>query len=184
MTVNEGFSIRLATRLAVASMAILLPAAALASPAIAGLHDRTDTIACQAGATRAWYGLPSDSGAGHAYYWFQVSNVGRSTCTITGHPRVTAIDGHGHQVGLPAALLGRRTAVTLKPSGTAYFVLDYIGVLVQCAHPLNATEISVTLPGQSQGDSVPFPTRGCRAESVLDAYALHPGAGIPQRSPR
>jgi hypothetical protein len=74
--------------------------------------------------------------------------------------------------------------VTVKPLGTAHFVLAYIDVAVQCAHPLKATEIIVRLPGQARGNSVPFATLGCPSRSVLDVYSLHPGAGIPQHSPR
>jgi hypothetical protein len=182
MQLARRFNSRIAAGLGLAMAAILLPTAALASSAAAGSHGLPAAAACRAQHIRAWYGLPSDGGAGTIHYWFQVSNIGRSTCTISGRLRITAIDNRGDQVGL-AAHSGPRTTVTLKPLGTAYFVLGYIDVAVQCAHPRHATEISVRLPGQAHGSTVPFSTLGCPARSVLDASALHPGAGIPQRSP-
>jgi hypothetical protein len=182
MKLTERFNRRVVVGLALASVAILLPAAALASPAVPAAHGQA--AACRAQNMRAWYGLPSDGGAGQIAYWFQISNIGHSTCTISGHLRVTATDNAGHRVGLPASQQGPSTTVTVKPLGTAHFVLAYIDVAVQCAHPLKATEIIVRLPGQARGNSVPFATLGCPSRSVLDVYSLHPGAGIPQHSPR
>jgi hypothetical protein len=90
---------RLAAGIGLASAVIALPALVLAAPAAshsAGSHSHAVGIAavrpCRAASIRVWYGLPAGLATSHAYYQFQFSNIGHSTCSLSGYPGVSALN--------------------------------------------------------------------------------------------
>ena len=181
MKLSARLSRRLAAGAGLASAAILLPAAALASAATTASAARTSqpaAAACVAATTRVWYGLPADHSAGHAYFQFQLSNIGHSTCTFFGYPGVSALNSHGVEVGKPASHSGPRINVTLAPGATAHFVLAITDASAVCAHPVQATQMRVFPPGQFHSQSVPLRTLACLGKSVLQVDSVHPRAGI------
>ena len=184
MKLTTRLSRRLAVGIGLASAAILLPTAALASSAVAGAPSRPAVPACISTHTRVWYGEPGDGATGHIFFQLQFSNIGHSTCSFFGYPGVSAIDIHGHQVGKPASHSGARLTVTLAPGGTAHVVLVVTQAGFICAHPVKAALLRVFPPGQTHAQLVPFSSGGCRGKSVLHVDALHPGAGIPGFSSR
>jgi Domain of unknown function (DUF4232) len=187
MNLTARLSRRLAAGVGLASAAILLPTAALASSASAGspAHPSHPAVAgCIAANTRVWYGLPADHSAGHTYYEFQISNVGRSTCSFFGYPGVSALNRAGHQIGLPATHYGSRISVTLAPGATAHVVLVVVDASLLCSSPVHATQIKVFPPGQFHSQSVPLATQVCIGKSVLRVDSVHPRAGIPNYSIR
>jgi hypothetical protein len=187
MKLSVRLSRRLAAGVGLASAAILLPTAALASSAAAGSANRVShpaVAACVAANTTVWYGLPATHSAGHSYYEFQISNVGRSTCSFFGYPGVSALNSHGSQVGLPASHFGSRISVTLAPGATAHVVLVVVNAFDVCAHPVRATQIRVFPPGQFHAQSVDLATMACPGKSVLQVDSVHPRAGIPNYSIR
>src|SRR5215472_13790862 len=112
---------QIATGLGVAAAAILLPTAALAASsgpaapaakAAAGARTAT-TPFCKASQTEVWYAVPGDGTAGSIYYEFEISNISHRTCQLFGYPGVSALNAHGHQVGLPASHSGRRVEAIL-----------------------------------------------------------------------
>ncbi len=181
---------RLAAGIGLASAAILLPTTALATSAGGSSVQARDHAgaravpACRAANTRIWYGLPSGVATGHAFFELQFSNIGRSACTFFGYPGVSALDRHGHEVGLPATHSGGRVGVTLQPRGTAHVLLVVVDAFLLCGHPVHATDLRVFPPGQFHSQTVPLATFGCPGKSVLQVDSIHPGAGIPGFSTR
>jgi Protein of unknown function (DUF4232) len=179
MNISTRLSRRLAAGVGLASAAILLPTAALASSATAGAPSRPAAAACISTHTRVWYGVPGDGATGHIFFQLQFSNIGHSTCSFFGYPGVSAVDIHGHQVGLSASHSGTRLNVTLAPGGTAHVVLEVTQAGFVCAHPVKTALLKVFPPGQTHAQLVSFASAGCPGKSLLHVDALHPGAGIP-----
>lgn len=92
---------------------------------------------------------------------------------------MSALDIHGHQVGLPASHSGTRLLVTLAPGATAHVVLEVTQAGLICAHPVKAALLRVFPPGQVHAQLLGFPSQGCPGRSVLHVDAMHPRAGIP-----
>ena len=179
MKLSTRLSRRLAVGVGLASAAILLPTAALASSATAGAPSRPSVAACISTHTRVWYGVPGDGATGHIFFQLQFSNIGHSTCSYFGYPGVSAVDIHGHQVGLPASHSGTRLTVTLAPGGTAHVVLDVTQAAFVCTHPVKTVLLKVFAPGQTHAQLVGFASGACIGKSLMHVDALHPGAGIP-----
>jgi hypothetical protein len=190
MNLTARLSRRLAAGVGLATAAILLPTAALASSVAAGSPGQPGQpgqpaiAGCVAANTRVWYGLPADHSAGHTFYEFQFSNIGRSTCTLYGYPGVSQLNSAGHQIGLPASHYGSRVSVTLAPGATAHVVLVVVDASAVCSNPIPATQIKVYPPGQFHSQSVPLATQVCLGRSVLQVDSVQPRAGIPGYSIR
>jgi Protein of unknown function (DUF4232) len=180
MKITTPLSKRLAAGIGLVSAAILLPTVALASPAAPSRPSAAP--GCTSVHTRVWYGLPGEGAAGHIFYQLQFSNIGHSTCTFFGYPGVSALDSHGHQVGLPATHSGAKLTVTLAPGATAHVVLGVTDAGAVCTHPVNAALLRVFPPGQFHAQLVEFPSEACRGKSLLHVDAMHPRAGIPRFS--
>jgi hypothetical protein len=171
---------RLAVGLSLAIAAVLLPTAALASSDGPGAPARAPATPCHSPSTTVWFAEPSNGTAGSSYFDLEFSNVGHSTCTFFGFPRITALDSLGHQVGLPATRTGPQGAViTLGPGGTAHVILRVVDAGAVCAHPVDAVLLKVFPPGQFSSQLVPLATQGCPGHSVLSMDALHANTGIP-----
>jgi hypothetical protein len=179
MKLTTRVSRRFAAGVALAGAAVLLPTAALASSAAAGAAGHPAASACISTQTRVWYGLPGDGATGHIFFQLQFSNIGHSTCTLFGYPGVSAVDVHGHQVGLPATHSGARSTVVLAPGATAHVVLDVTQAGFVCSHPVKATLLKVFPPGQTHAQLVEFASQGCPGKSLMKVDAMHPRAGIP-----
>jgi Domain of unknown function (DUF4232) len=171
---------RLTVGLSLAFAAALLPTAALASSAGPSAPARVPASTCHSSSTTVWFAEPSNGTAGSSYFDLEFSNVGHSSCTFFGFPGITAIDIHGHQVGLPATRTGPQGAhLTLAPGGTAHVILRVVDAGAVCSHPVNAVLLKVFPPGQFSSTLVPLATQGCPGQSVLSMDALHANAGIP-----
>ncbi len=178
MNLSTRLSRRIVAGVGLAAAAILLPTAALASPA-APNSAASPAAVCAATATRLWYAVPSDGAAGSSFWQIELSNIGHTTCTFFGYPGVSALDIHGHQVGLAATHSGAKVTVTLRPGATAHFVLRVVDAGVVCAHPVNAVLLRVFGPGQLHAQRVGFASQQCPGKSVMSVDAVHPGPGIP-----
>jgi hypothetical protein len=187
MSLTSRAARRLAVGFGLATAAALLPAAALAAPSAPPASARAAHQAarpCTSVHSRVWFGLPAEHAAGHAYFQFEISNIGHSTCTFFGYPGVSALNSHGNQIGHPASHTGPRVSVALRPGGTTHVVLVVTDASLVCSHPVQATDIRVFPPGQFHSQNVPLPTRQCIGKSVLSVDSVHPGTGIPGFSTR
>lgn len=171
---------RLAVGLGLASAAILLPAAALASPPHSGAAGHPATAAaCTSNHTLVWWGVPDDAAGPDIFVPLEFSNTGTTSCTLFGYPGVSALDSNGNQVGLPATHSGAKQLITIGPGTTAHVLLTVTQGAFVCPNPVNATELRVFAPGQVSAKLVPLATTGCPGKSVLHVDAMHPRAGIP-----
>jgi hypothetical protein len=184
---------RLAVGLGIACAAALLPAAALAgsgSPGhpVAGraavAKAAGATTRCLAPATTVWTGEPGNGTAGTTYYVLEFSNTGHRACTLYGYPGVSASDGSGNTIGVPATHGGPRLLVTIPAGGTAHVILGVVDWGAVCGHPLSADYLKVYAPGQFSYHLTPLSVQVCPDASTLRVDAVHPNAGIPGYSIR
>lgn len=178
MKLTTPFSRRMLMGVSMAAAAILLPTAALASSAASG-SAAAPAGTCAATATRLWYGVPSEGAAGSSFWQIELSNIGHTTCSFFGFPGVSALDIHGHQVGLAATHTGVRVGATLVPGATAHFVLRVVNAGAVCAHPLHGVLLRVFGPGQFHSNIVGFVSEQCPGKSLMSVDSVHPGTGIP-----
>ncbi len=166
--------------MALAGVAVLLPGAALASPAVTGHRvGAAAPPACTGANTRVWLGLPGDGTAGTTFYQLEFSNIGPASCTLFGFPGVTAIRANGHQAGLGARRTGTPHLVTLAPGGTSHVILGVTDAGAICASPVRTVTLRVFPPGQSRAQFIPLALEACLHHSVLRVRPVHAGTGIP-----
>jgi hypothetical protein len=175
---------RLAAGIALACAAIVLPAVALASPAVTRTPARPGAAAanCRASSTEVWLGLPGDGTAGAIYYELEFSNVGHHVCTLFGYPGVSAIRVNGHQVGAPASHSGSRPTVTLAPGATAHAVLRVTDAGAVCAHPVNIVLLKVYPPGQTRAQLIGvsgLEIQACSHRRTMHVLPVRANTGIP-----
>jgi len=173
---------RLVAGAALAAAAILIPGAALAASAASASGARTAAAsapACRAASTEVWLALPGEGTAGTVYYQLEFSTVGRHTCTLFGHPGVSAVNRNGHQVGKPASWGGVPHPVTLQPGATSHVILGVVDTGAVCANPITAASLRVYPPGQTHAQHVELSVRVCPSRSTMNVSPVRPGTGIP-----
>jgi hypothetical protein len=169
------FGVGIGAATIVATTAGLAATTASAAPSSPALHR------CFANAMRVWTGSPGDGFAGGTAWQLQISNIGRHACTLFGYPGVSAVNGAGHQVGLPAS---RRSSseplVTLSPGGTTHVVLIVHDAGIVCpGQAVGGVQLRVFAPNQFNAEVTPFSVEVCKHKVNMDVDAVHPGAGIP-----
>lgn len=101
-----------------------------------------------------------DAGAGHRFLVLRFNNVGQTTCTITGYPRVDLVDAAGKvvkqaqqtpsgQAGLPAGTT-EPPVVTLPAGKSASTVLEASAIPEGDNPPCKDYSLMVTPPGQKE----------------------------------
>lgn len=176
MRLTARASRNFAVGVSLAVAAVLLPTAAIAA---SGSSSLPRAGACRGASTEVWLGLPGNGAAGTILYEIQISNIGHSTCTLFGYPGVSELNIHGTQVGKPASHSGAKLLVTIKPGGTAHFVLTYHQAGAACLHPVNGAVLRVFPPGQFHSQLVELALQQCPGKSIMSVDAVHPGTGIP-----
>ena len=176
-----GLAIPLALA-AAASAALTTPAAATSSRPAAATTPR-----CSAADLEVWVAADQGTGAaGTASYSLEFTNISTHTCTLFGHPGVSAISSSGHQLGSPA-IWDNSVAphtVRLAPAATGYALLDYSDVITEnCppAYKVSAFELRVIPPGQSQSVHAFWPLAACTAPGqtkFLSVRVIAPGIGL------
>ncbi len=186
MRPSARISRRLAAGIAITSMAILLPAAALAASAAStpirpALVPRcVNAHPALPGGAFVWLGQPGNGYAGGTAYELEITNVGRHACVLAGVPRVAAIRG-GRLVGAPAPGPKGRP-LTLRPGATAHITLNVGDWGAVCGKPVTAG-VDVYLPGQAAAQFAWMSAKVCRNKAgggVLHfAGPIRAGVGIP-----
>jgi hypothetical protein len=177
---------RLAVFAGIACAAILLPAAALASPGQgATSHGPSALPKCGVampalrGGAFVWSGNPGDGFAGGVAYELEVTNTGTHACTVKGVPGLAAIH-NGHVVGSKIPASAKGPLVVLKPFQTAHIDL-IIHIPAVCSHPVTAQAV-VYLPGQSRASNTFLSGLACPGKpggGILGAGSITAGVGIP-----
>jgi hypothetical protein len=175
--------------LAVTGAAILVPSVALAStshsapvrPTAAAAPACVNAHPALPGGAFVWASLPGDGFAGGAGYVMQITNEGRSACTVHGVPGAAVQDSDGHLVGGEIPGSGKGTLITLKPGATAHFALVIHDAGALCVHPVSG-EVVIYLPGQKQaqdGQLAALACEGLRGGGVLSPGTIEASVGIP-----
>jgi hypothetical protein len=125
----------------------------------------TVTTVCQAGQLQV-SSLGGGAGAGNVDQVFGFVNTGRTACSLTGYPKVAALDAGGQQVAVAeqqlAGIGGIKTGastppvVTLKPGQTASAILSGTDIPMGSAMvcPSGYPAFLVTPPNVAQGVKV------------------------------
>jgi hypothetical protein len=114
-------------------------------------------------------------------YRLDFTNVSRLPCTMTGYPQVAA-DRNGVPVG--GAAVQDTTVVAhrllLAPGQTVHAALDATVPTARC-HPVSASGLRVTPPGQSSARYLRRPLTACtaRGQIYLHVRAVQTGAEAP-----
>jgi hypothetical protein len=163
---------------AVACVAIAVPAIALAS---SGGRSAAAAPRCAAASTYVWLALSPNGAAGTIYYPVEFTNVGSTTCTLSGYPGVAAINGAHLKLGRPATRIGVTAhTVTLKPHQTAHALLGVEETGAVGCPPVTAAGLQVYAPNQTVRQIVgSFTFQACRHKVYLRVYPVTPGIGVP-----
>jgi hypothetical protein len=141
--------------------AVTFPSASSAAP------GPTATKACPASSLVVWAGPePGGSAAGSAYYRIEFTNLSTATCTLSGFPKVNAVDLKGRRIGaFAAAEAGKKAAkVTLAPGQVASAQLRIVDALNYPADKCKATTaagLRVAIPGGSGNKIAPLAFETC-----------------------
>jgi hypothetical protein len=150
----------------VASAAIVMPAAAMASPSSPLGSGRAAPAACATPELDIWLNTAGSGAAGTIYYDLELTNLSGSTCTLLGFPGVSGVNLSGTQLGSAASRNHAFTphTVTLANGATATAKVGIVQVSLfqpsQC-HPVTAAGLRVSPPGQAASKIVPFPFGAC-----------------------
>jgi hypothetical protein len=141
--------------------AVAFPSAPAAAPA------PTANKACAASGLVVWAGPePGGGAAGSVYYRIEFTNLSTATCTLSGFPKVSAVDLKGKRVGaFAAAEPGKKAAkVTLAPGQVAAAQLRIVDALNFPADKCKATTaagLRVGIPGGSGNKVAPLAFETC-----------------------
>jgi hypothetical protein len=149
----------LAIAVAAAAAAVLTPiAAAQAAPAT--------TPACATAGLVIWM-RPGGVAAGTAFFTLNFTNLSGHSCTLDGHPGVSAVSLRGARVGSSAGWAAPSPArVTIPNDDSAYALVRYSDVIVIGSGPKPCDEVyaaglRIFPPGQTAAKTVPFPLQAC-----------------------
>lgn len=156
-------------------------AAGPASAATVAPARHASTPRCTPGHLAAWVDADSADGtAGTNYFHLDLTNTGRTTCYLNGWPTVTATNGAGKQLGLPAVRNPAAPAknVQVTAGGTAHALLGYVDVkLSKACQPTAATFLKVYAPGTTGARHAYFPMSVCTTNvSMLTIGRVQSGA--------
>jgi Protein of unknown function (DUF4232) len=152
-------------------LAPLLAGALLAAAVIAAPADAAATKACAASTTVIWAGEePGGGAAGSVYYRIELTNLSAHTCTVSGYPKVNAVDLKGRRIGAPATHEPGKKArvVKLAPGQSATATLRIVDALNFPANKCRATTaagLRVGVPGGSGSKIAPLAFETCALTS-------------------
>jgi Protein of unknown function (DUF4232) len=144
----------------------LLASAVLSAPAPAA-PAAAATKACPASGLVIWAGPePGGGTAGSFYYKIEFTNLSTATCTVSGYPKVNAVDLKGARIGAFATREPGKTAkpVTLAPGQSASATLRIVDALNFPADKCKATTaagLRVGVPGGSGNKIAPLAFETC-----------------------
>ncbi len=182
----QSFGRRRAVRVLACSVS-LVATFSVASTGIGTAPALATTPTCTAANTYVWAPYAGGGTAGTIYYVLEFSNVGTTTCALSGFARVWGVTTAGALVGRPASHEGAAAAVTLAPDQTAHAILGVVDTGALCGtHGVRAAGLRVVPPGQilppspGERDEVEnFPLEVCSNESSMHVDPIRAGTGIP-----
>lgn len=176
---------RIAAAVAIAAAGVLLPAAALAAPALSGWPAASPATApvpaCHGPRHQVWLGLGEGAaGMNQTFVPLEFSNLSPHECRLTGSPTVAVFSRHG-QVGKAAATSASQRSVVLLSGETAHVILH-----IEFPSPLGPKcdpkmgQLHIRLGGMST-DLLGYPVAQCRNTklNLLRVDPIHSGVGVP-----
>lgn len=157
--------------------AALLAAAVIATPAAAA----ATAPKCPASGLVIWAGEePGGGAAGSVYYRIELTNLTTATCTVSGYPKVSAVDLKSRRIGAFATHeKGKKAkAVTLAPGASASATLRIVDALNFPAAKCKATTaagLRVSVPGGSGTKIAPLVFETC-ARATTKTLSVAPVA--------
>lgn len=159
---------------------VLLLVAALASPSAFAVEARPSAGApqCTTRALVVWLDTQGSGAAGSSFYTVELTNLSSRACTLSGYPRVAAVDLSGRSLGSGSQRFSSaKPRATIAPGATGSFVLQITEVLnfpSSSCRPVKAAGLRVFLPNKSPSKVVPFPFQACsrRGPVFLAAQAV------------
>ena len=143
--------------------AALLAAAVIATPAA----DAATLPRCPAAGLVVWAGEePGGGAAGSVYYRIEFTNLSTAICTVSGYPKVNAVDLKGRRIGAFATREPdkKAKAVTLAPGQGAAATLRIVDALNFPADKCKATMaagLRIGVPGGSGNKIAPLAFETC-----------------------
>jgi hypothetical protein len=144
-----------------------LLAAALLVAVVAAPAAGAAMPACSSSGLVIWAGEEAGGGtAGSVYYRIEMTNLSGHSCTVSGYPKVNAVNLQGKRIGAPAAHEpGKKAhAVKLAPGGAATATLRIVDALNfpknQCK-PTLAAGLRISVPGGSGTKIAPLAFETC-----------------------
>jgi hypothetical protein len=136
---------------------------------------------CTAASTYVWLALSPNGAAGTIYYPVEFTNLGSTTCTLSGYPGVAAISGSDHKLGRAAIRIGVTAhTVTLKPHQSAHATLGIEETGAVGCRAVTAAGLQVYAPNQTARKIIgSFTFRACQRKVYLRVYPVTPGIGVP-----
>jgi len=155
---------------AVACVAALATAAVFAATtfraAPAGAAAAASMPSCTTSGLAIRLDTQGNGAAGSIFYNLEFTNISRHTCTLSGYPRVFAVNLGGAQIGRAASRNSspRPRVVTLARSGTAIVILQIVEVgnfPGAICRPVTAAGLRVYPPNQTASKVIPFRLGAC-----------------------
>jgi hypothetical protein len=168
---------------ALAAAAFALPATALATTGGLTQHTRPHAAAapCRFQQLKTWLGIGNGSTTSRTYrYPLEFTNVGRSACSLFGHPGVSGVI-NGHQVGGAAIRVGSKQLVILGrgQTGNAQLTFRIAGKVAGC-HARSGARLKVFAPNLTGSTVINgFTFTACSNRTTLAVTSVHFGTGIP-----
>jgi len=124
-----------------------------------------------------WLNTQGDGAAGSTFFTLEFTNLSARSCTLTGFPRVSAIDLLGHQIGPAATHDNASSSRTITLAGSSTQSLGDTGTVVlrivqaenfpsTSCHVIAAAGLRVYAPGALSADVVPFPFEACSRDDA------------------
>jgi len=169
------------------SMTTVTTSVATAAPTLTARSATSPTVTpqCATSSLEVWLGLgPGGGAAGSTYYPLEFTNIGKSTCTLSGVPAVLAFGSkqlgsaaswdHSTPVQFVSLAAGETTHAWLRITNVDNYVA------AKCK-PVTATALKVYPPGQSTASFVTYSFRACSLAGpvYLSVQPAHTGVGIP-----
>ncbi len=141
-----------------------LAAVATGAPPVAA--SATAAPPCATSRLVIWLDTQGSGAAGSTYYTLELTNLSRSACTLSGYPRVSAVDLRARAVGSAASRDAAHPArtVRLAPGASATAVLRIVDAANFPRHtcrPTTAAGLRVSAPHAPGSKLVPFPFHAC-----------------------
>ena len=172
MRLPSRFPRRLTGAAALACAAALTPAAAIAAASAPAAAPAAGPPTCATAGLVIWM-TQDDAAAGSAFFTLNFTNLSGHTCTLKGHPGVSAASLSGHELGSPAGWAPPAAGtVTLANGATGYALLQYSDVITggggpKPCNPVTAAGLRVYPPGQSAAKTVPIPLTACTTSGLV-----------------